>query len=1494
MRSAYEQAYGSLDESVEPSDDYVSAKTEEVESGEIVASSLTEVTSKRNARTMGIQTTVDTTGHVRLIKQKSKGEMPQNTEQLRTTLRIEGNMWCFLGSKYKNKVFFRDMTPEVWLDYANYILGDKCYLMQVPTPGKGKGKSDLSALRPPWIVVLNYEYEMRREAVQQASRESRPLKVNVMVGRSSKGNGKGEAKNGKGTTGRYNLVMREVDIKRDATSDLLDSANWNKIFTEITAGEWDVLLLSPPCSTWSRARFRYAGKFGAKPLRNSAYVWGFPWLEASQRELADRGNFFIHQCIRAVQLQLSVGKFFLWEHPEDLGATSQGESPASIWQLAEDAASLVPLLELEEPHVATGQKVPGPDEILECVAVSQETREAVFGISADISSAHRLVLIRKADWPKLGCRARSQDRVIWLNTVGTFGISSAAYWWTRLFGCVGRWVVRLMMSLWAMQMIYVDDLHLVAAGPQKYLVIWMMIAAYEAVGTPFAYRKFRGGLHIVFFGYHLSYDSWSAGLSEKPCRWVIDWIDRAEANGWMVLGRHFIELTGRLTFVGQVLRMPLLVLIALVYIRFCLKLFPKDAPWLFKEDGSSQWASTAAELLGTMAALKAFGWLEAGEQGCGHGVDNLRMRCGNLADNLWTRTPQGLMMQMADVLIDIGGKLRLHWRPREENQEADNLTSEIFDGFDVGKRVPLEFGDLPLELFLSLQNAYAEFDQKRKDFKMVNPVKDGDNVPIRPFPWQFKSAKEYYEVQDELEGKYAIRLVSKARDSKGRGKALDEWHCHPVGRGRADKQDREGNSYTILGWLPPSKASCSICWMDGHWKSQCKARDLSYEMWEPALTVLQPKEKLRKFFPLRNIAVEKHKDDENPFNKYFPAVGLCDYGSISSQIRDANKKYLEEKRKDPDMFPELEPPLEEQQEVRYAASKKMARPDPVSDAKPGQGTEVVNLEDESQKDESKKSDKQNVRTEEQSLPPGHWENRTQKEAQKEALRKKYEEHSEQKLRETLERSLGKGPKLWKHKVEDNRQWRSIVSRIKEKDGGKEEDLGSDEEEEKVKVVEKEEEGDDKNGQSSGSGKPYDKQAIDSVEREDKWTQSHIDAENEQEKEREVDRVRMAREGFHDLAEWFVMDETDEDDDWCVVGEQDTTEVIRAVQTEEHVPEEGLELIILDSGNTGILLEDAQGNQIKSAGMVTAVIDVEQGDCWTVPDDFTELLDSTPNGKWTVMDDGTPFIEQRLWIPEEPFLDGSGGLQCLEKEVQKSALKLKKEGEEKELRRKLSQPVLSHKFQRVQLQDRCGMENISHFTKVLVRSDVLDSLAEGRAEGRLEHGRRHQSVSRPRQYDVDAAQATRKRKQNAEKKRKAQEGLGSTPTKKSEPPPATRADVLGQMNAELAQELLLQEVLFSSSQMPRNQSQQAFPFAGILHCTNQVFGWQQNGCIVFLPESSAFHATAGDHGAEAQEYTRLLVDRENAPYFTALMPSIAHLLCKNKVASVQDIRRNVQR
>ena len=48
----------------------------------------------------------------------------------------------------------------------------------------------------------------------------------------------------------------------------------------------------------------------------------------------------------------------------------------------------------------------------------------------------------------------------------------------------------------------------------------------------------------------------------------------------------------------------------------------------------------------------------------------------------------------------------------------------------------------------------------------------------------------------------------------------------------------------------------------------------------------------------------------------------------------------------------------------------------------------------------------------------------------------------------------------------------------------------------------------------------------------------------------------------------------------------------------------------------------QGSSRSSTDSWTAV---ERSVSVKVPDEFTELLDSTPNGKWTIMDDGTPFI-----------------------------------------------------------------------------------------------------------------------------------------------------------------------------------------------------------------------------------------------------------------------------
>ena len=62
---------------------------------------------------------------------------------------------------------------------------------------------------------------------------------------------------------------------------------------------------------------------------------------------------------------------------------------------------------------------------------------------ADVSRAHRLVRIREEDWGYMACKTGVTDEgrpstKIWLNCVGTFGITSASYHFTRLFGAVMR------------------------------------------------------------------------------------------------------------------------------------------------------------------------------------------------------------------------------------------------------------------------------------------------------------------------------------------------------------------------------------------------------------------------------------------------------------------------------------------------------------------------------------------------------------------------------------------------------------------------------------------------------------------------------------------------------------------------------------------------------------------------------------------------------------------------------------------------------------------------------------------------------------------------------------------------------------------------------------------------------------------------------------------------------------------------------------------------
>ena len=143
---------------------------------------------------------------------------------------------------------------------------------------------------------------------------------------------------------------------------------------------------------------------------------------------------------------------------------------------------------------------PGPEA---SATVMEETLDAGFrlmvAVAADIALAHRRFKHREEDVGLLGCRV-DEEGPIWFNRVGTFGVACAAYHFARLASLLGRLVMRLGGQSQTFQLLFADDLKMVAAGKDKYDQIWYMLVAWLMLGAPFRWPKFRGGVCLEFCG----------------------------------------------------------------------------------------------------------------------------------------------------------------------------------------------------------------------------------------------------------------------------------------------------------------------------------------------------------------------------------------------------------------------------------------------------------------------------------------------------------------------------------------------------------------------------------------------------------------------------------------------------------------------------------------------------------------------------------------------------------------------------------------------------------------------------------------------------------------------------------------------------------------------------------------------------------------------------------------------------------------------------------
>ena len=84
-------------------------------------------------------------------------------------LRIDAHLWLFLAVKFTNKAWLQGATPAEWSRYTDYFLGEKVNELKVP-----RGDS-MEPLRPPWQVILHYEFECRKWAIKQVREKGASL-----------------------------------------------------------------------------------------------------------------------------------------------------------------------------------------------------------------------------------------------------------------------------------------------------------------------------------------------------------------------------------------------------------------------------------------------------------------------------------------------------------------------------------------------------------------------------------------------------------------------------------------------------------------------------------------------------------------------------------------------------------------------------------------------------------------------------------------------------------------------------------------------------------------------------------------------------------------------------------------------------------------------------------------------------------------------------------------------------------------------------------------------------------------------------------------------------------------------------------------------------------------------------------------------------------------------------------------------------------------------
>ena len=180
-------------------------------------------------------------------------------------------------------------------------------------------------------------------------------------------------------------------------------------------------------------------------------------------------------------------------------------------------------------------------------------RTLLLSLTYDIEGAHRVPPVDEADWGHQAAKIEEEllpSTAIYVNKVGTFGISSAGLWWGRLMACIQRgtfYACGPLHPIW--HVVYSDDGCTTGMGRNAHISTLLVLAYLVVMRAPVKWQKVHGGVQFEWTGYLLDLQRFELGITVRRMTWVSDFCAELVSSGRVVI-RRLQEGLGRLGYVA--------------------------------------------------------------------------------------------------------------------------------------------------------------------------------------------------------------------------------------------------------------------------------------------------------------------------------------------------------------------------------------------------------------------------------------------------------------------------------------------------------------------------------------------------------------------------------------------------------------------------------------------------------------------------------------------------------------------------------------------------------------------------------------------------------------------------------------------------------------------------------------------------------------------------------------------------------------------------------